>query len=91
MSSRPQPTNQPTAIGASLQQAETIEDSLNEDDSNDLPSGYWRSYRFIGSLGAIVLLANGLYIGYVMPGMHREDHPLRKQSNFGISECSFGH
>jgi hypothetical protein len=67
MSSRPEPTSQPIATGAGLGQAETIDDSPYEDDSNDVPNGYWRSYRFIGSLVAIVLLANGLYIGYVMP------------------------
>lgn len=67
MTSKPGHTSHSATLGASLQQAETFEDSPNEDDSNDVPSGYWRSYRFIGSLLAIVLLANGLFIGYVMP------------------------
>jgi hypothetical protein len=72
MSSKPEHTSHSPALGASLEQAETFEDFPNEADSNDVPSGYWRSYRFIGSLLAIVLLANGLFIGYVMPvGLQR--------------------
>lgn len=38
-----------------------------ESGSDDMPAGYWRSFRFIGSILAIILLANGLFIGYVMP------------------------
>jgi hypothetical protein len=67
MMSKPDHTSHSPIHGASLQQAETFEDSPNKDNSNDVPSGYWSSYRFIGSLLAIVLLANGLFIGYVMP------------------------
>ena len=32
-----------------------------------LPPGYWYSWRFIGSVTAIVLLGNNLFIGYLMP------------------------
>jgi hypothetical protein len=28
---------------------------------------YWKSFRFIGSLAAITLMANSLFIGYSMP------------------------
>lgn len=37
------------------------------DDDLSVPKGYWYSYRFIGSMTAIVLLANNLFIGYAMP------------------------
>jgi hypothetical protein len=67
MASRLEHINQQTTTGAGLEQAETVENVANTDDSNDVPSGYWKSYRFLGSLIAIVLLANGLFIGYVMP------------------------
>jgi hypothetical protein len=36
-------------------------------DTEQVPLGYWRSYKFIGSVVAIILLANSLFIGYVMP------------------------
>jgi hypothetical protein len=36
-------------------------------DTNDVPPGYWRSYKFLGTVLAIILLANSLFIGYVMP------------------------
>ncbi|KAF4470300.1 siderophore iron transporter [Fusarium albosuccineum] len=32
-----------------------------------VPRGYWYSYRFVGSMLAIMLLANNLFIGYSMP------------------------
>jgi hypothetical protein len=67
MSSKLSHTNQPDASASSREKVETIGDTTNQDPSNDVPSGYWRSYRFLGSLLAIVLLANGLFIGYVMP------------------------
>ncbi len=28
---------------------------------------YWKSFRFLGSLVAIMLMANSLFIGYAMP------------------------
>jgi hypothetical protein len=46
------PLDQPAAIHADLE---------------DIDSGYWRSYRFLGTVLAIILLANSLFIGYVMP------------------------
>lgn len=49
-------------------------------DVEELPSGYWRSYRFLGSVLAIILLANSLFIGYVMPVsttvLNQEGKPL---------------
>jgi hypothetical protein len=36
-------------------------------DAEEVPPGYWRSPRFIGSIVAIVLLANSLFIALVMP------------------------
>jgi hypothetical protein len=47
-------------------------DDLNQSpavhtDLNEVPSGYWRSYQFLGTVVAIILLANSLFIGYVMP------------------------
>lgn len=63
------------AIGASLDQAETVQDHAKDDEVNDVPDGYWKSYRFIGSLTAIVLQAKGLYIGYVMPVCDEEVLP----------------
>ena len=38
-----------------------------DQDETAVPKGYWYSYRFIGSVVAIVLLANNLFIGYSMP------------------------
>lgn len=43
----------------------TVMDS--SDDDFQVPKGYWYSYRFIGSMIGIVLLANNLFIGYSMP------------------------
>lgn len=46
------------------------EDSMHRNvvgqDASEL-QGYWKSYRFLGSLLAIVLMANSLFIGYAMP------------------------
>jgi MFS family permease len=46
------------------------EDSLHRhnlgQDSHEL-AGYWKGYRFLGSLLAITLMANSLFIGYAMP------------------------
>lgn len=39
----------------------------SDDDDFQVPKGYWYSYRFIGSMVGIVLLANNLFIGYAMP------------------------
>jgi len=34
---------------------------------NDLPPGYYRSLKFIGSILAVMLMANSLYLGFVLP------------------------
>lgn len=44
----------------------SLANSVAEDESG-VPPGYWYSYRFLGSLTAIILLANNLFIGYSMP------------------------
>jgi hypothetical protein len=60
-------SRQPSTAKAGFEPSGTVNQSADNADSNDVPSGYWRSYRFIGSITAIILLANGLFIGYVMP------------------------
>ncbi|CAK7216997.1 hypothetical protein SCUCBS95973_003002 [Sporothrix curviconia] len=46
----------------------TTADTTADDDAGDVtPPGYWTSYRFIGSVIAIVFLGNNLFIGYSMP------------------------
>ncbi|KAF9870587.1 hypothetical protein CkaCkLH20_11893 [Colletotrichum karsti] len=56
-----------------IEQAEPSQDDRNFTSSSDneheseVPPGYWTSYRFIGTVMAIVLLANNLFIGYAMP------------------------
>lgn len=41
----------------------------DDQESADL-GAYWKSYRLLGSLLAIVLLGNNLFIGYSMPVTH---------------------
>lgn len=36
-------------------------------DDTGVPAGYWTSYRFLGSISAILLLANNTFIAYSMP------------------------
>lgn len=36
-------------------------------EGEELDPGYWRSTRFLGSILAIALLANSLFVGYSMP------------------------
>lgn len=38
----------------------------HDENETGVPKGYWYSFRFLGSLVAIILLANGLFIGYAM-------------------------
>lgn len=47
-------------------QANHVENSTDDDDQSIGP-GYWRSFRFLGTLATIVLMANTLFIGYSMP------------------------
>ena len=37
------------------------------EEESGVPPGYWTSFRFLGSIAAITLLANNLFIGYSMP------------------------
>ncbi|KAJ4301116.1 hypothetical protein N0V90_003206 [Kalmusia sp. IMI 367209] len=36
-------------------------------DLSELPSNYYWDWRFLGSLAAVVFMAQGLYLGYVLP------------------------
>jgi hypothetical protein len=69
MSSIPEHQSKQHAAKLDMEKSEPVDHSANHADSHDVPTGYWRSYRFIGSITAIILLANGLFIGYVMPVM----------------------
>lgn len=40
---------------------------LADQDDSGVPKGYWRSRRFLGSVAAIILLANNTFIAYSMP------------------------
>jgi len=33
----------------------------------DLPPGYYRSPKFVGSIIGVILMANSLYLGFVLP------------------------
>ena len=33
----------------------------------DLPLGYYRSPKFVGSIIGVILMANSLYLGFVLP------------------------
>lgn len=33
----------------------------------DLPPGYYRSPKFVGSMLGVILMANSLYLGFVLP------------------------
>ena len=33
----------------------------------DLPPGYYRSPKFVGSILGVILMANSLYLGFVLP------------------------
>jgi hypothetical protein len=33
----------------------------------DLPPGYYRSPKFVGSIVGVILMANCLYLGFVLP------------------------
>jgi hypothetical protein len=34
---------------------------------DDLPPGYYRSLNFMGSVTAVCLMANSVYLGFVLP------------------------
>ncbi|CAK7207711.1 hypothetical protein SEUCBS139899_010522 [Sporothrix eucalyptigena] len=35
--------------------------------SDNIPAGYWRSYRFLGSFASVVLLATSLFVNFNLP------------------------
>jgi len=41
-------------------------------DLSEMPAGYYRSWRFIGSVAAVVFMAQGLYLG-----MHTSRDPAK--------------
>ncbi|CAK7204997.1 hypothetical protein SEUCBS139899_007760 [Sporothrix eucalyptigena] len=52
---------------AEMAPVSTVHTAADEDTGDATPAGYWTSFRFLGSVVAIVLLANNLFIGYSMP------------------------
>lgn len=52
---------------------EKVHSTAEEEHRNDLGrdavdlEGYWGSWPFIGSLSAMILMANSLFCGYAMP------------------------
>jgi hypothetical protein len=55
---------------ADPQTAETGPDEVTEEakggELSDMPKGYYRSWRFIGSLLAVVFMAQGSYLGNLL-------------------------
>jgi len=53
---------------SSIHHVESTDESPDvHTDADEVPSGYWLSFKFLGTVLAIILLANSLFIGYVMP------------------------
>jgi hypothetical protein len=73
-------SRQPSTAKAGFEPSGNVTQSPENADLNDVPNGYWRSYRFIGSITAIILLANGLFIGYVMPVRTAKPTNLKKDT-----------
>ena len=46
---------------------DTVAESAIGGDYHDLPKGYYRSPQFLGSFIGVILLAQSLYLGYVLP------------------------
>jgi hypothetical protein len=46
---------------------DTVAPSAIGGDFHDLPEGYYRSPKFIGSFVGVVFMAWSLYVGYVLP------------------------
>ena len=49
------------------QTIDTVAESAIGGDYHDLPKGYYRSAKFIGSFIGVILMAQSLYVGYVLP------------------------
>jgi hypothetical protein len=60
---------EPTAIErvATTETVDTVAESAIGGDYHDLPKGYYRSPKFIGSFIGVILMAQSLYVGYVLP------------------------
>ncbi|KAH6681599.1 siderophore iron transporter [Halenospora varia] len=46
---------------------DSVDPQVRQSDLDQMPKGYYRNWRFIGSLAATSFLAQGLYLGYVLP------------------------
>lgn len=60
--------NEHIDINHTVQKVETTD--IPEDlggDARDIPSGYWKSYKFIGSIVGIFFMSMSLYLGFVLP------------------------
>lgn len=55
------------AESASIPDTPTMPTTTQAMDLDKLPDGYYRSKNFIGSLIAACLVADSLYLGYVLP------------------------
>ncbi|KAJ5377946.1 uncharacterized protein N7496_005355 [Penicillium cataractarum] len=55
------------AESASIRDTPTMPTTAQAMDLDNLPDGYYRSKNFIGSLLAVCLMADSLYLGYVLP------------------------
>ncbi|CZR65194.1 uncharacterized protein PAC_15094 [Phialocephala subalpina] len=62
-------------------------------DLKDLPPGYYRSLNFIGSIIGVVLMANSLYLGFVLPSntlsVINADLGLRPDPNYVLVSTAF--
>lgn len=60
-----------TSYGSERGQTDTKSDTVDPSaiggDYRDLPDGYYRSSKFIGSFVGVILMAWSLYVGYVLP------------------------
>jgi hypothetical protein len=60
----PSPEIEPVATTQTL---DTVAESALGGDYHDLPKGYYYSANFIGSFIGVILMAQSLYVGYVLP------------------------
>lgn len=57
--------------GGSDEHLEYVDEAKVQSGGDAVATGYWGSWRFIGTIIAIILLGNSLFIGYVMPVRRR--------------------
>lgn len=65
-----------SSAGSQKASTPTVEEVQTHDDADvsaigghleDLPPGYYRSPKFVGSIFGVILMANSLYLGFVLP------------------------